>query len=289
MTGEYSVEWSDHTDHLAKAAQTDAAWYAAVADELVEPADRLLADVGCGGGGMAAALAVTAEPDARIVAVDGDDGVLAAAREYFKDAGVASRVQVAKADVAGDPAQLRANLGGAPDLIWASSVVHHAGDQQAAVDALATLLGSGGRLALAEGGLRARHLPWDVGVGRPGLEVRLDAAHDRWFAAMRDELPGSVAMQYGWTSALRRAGLADVATRSTLMERPPPLRPDDTRFVIDRLTHWVDRLREFDLLDPDDAAAWNRLLDADDPAWLGHRDDIFVLEARSVHTGTVRT
>ncbi len=286
MTGEYSVEWSEHAAHLAAVAQTDAAWYATAAETLVDPEDRLLADIGCGGGGMAAALAASAGPRARVVAVDGDDEVLAAARQHLEGVGLGSRVELAKAQVTGDPAELRAALGESADLVWASAVVHHSGDQQAAVDALATLLAPGGRLALAEGGLRARHLPWDVGVGSPGLEVRLEAAQNRWFAAMRAELPGSVSMPYGWTTALRKAGLVDVATRSMLIEHPPPLSAEDVRLVTDRLAHWVERMSGFDLLDQDDVAAWNRLLDEDGPAWIGRRDDVFVLEARSIHTGT---
>jgi SAM-dependent methyltransferase len=256
-----------------------------MAAELVRPTDRLLADVGCGGAGMAAALASTAAPDAEVVAVDGNEEILAAARENLAGAGIASRVRLARADLTGGQAGLAAVLSGAADLIWASAVVHHAGDQQATVDTLTGLLAPGGRLALAEGGLRARHFPWDLGVGSPGLELRFEAAHDRWFASMRTELPGSVPMPYGWTTALRRGGLTDVTTRTTMIERPPPLGADDTAFVVDRLSHWVDRLREVDLLDPDDLDAWKRLLDTDDPAWLGRRDDLFVLEAHSVHTG----
>jgi hypothetical protein len=29
------------------------------------------------------------------------------------------------------------------------------------------------------------------------------------------------------------------------------------------------------------------LLDPDRPEWIGHRDDVFVLDARSVHVGRV--
>lgn len=281
----YDIDWGEHTEHLSRAARGDAGWYAAMAAELVRPSDRLLADVGCGGAGMAVELARAASDETEIVAVDGDEEVLVAAEQNLAAAGVGTRVRVALADLAGGRDVLAEALGGAPDVIWASAVVHHAGDQQAAVDVLAGLLAPGGRLALAEGGLRSRHLPWDVGVGRPGLELRLDAAHDRWFATMRDELPGSVPMPYGWTEALRRAGLEDATSRTTLIERPPPLSTDDARTVIDRLGHWVERLREVDLLEPDDVAAWDRLLDADDPAWLGNRTDLCVLEARSVHTG----
>ena len=93
-------------------------------------------------------------------------------------------------DLGGDLSAVRAAAGPGADLVWASGSVHHAGDQQRAVDTLAGLLAPGGRLALAEGGLPLRCLPWEVGVGEPGLEIRLDAAQDRWFARMRGHSRG---------------------------------------------------------------------------------------------------
>lgn len=284
--GGYDIEWSDHAEHLSRAASADADWYAAMATELVRPTDRLLSDVGCGGAGMAAALASAASSETEVVAVDGDEEILTTAGQNLAATGVGTRVRLARGDVAAGREALATVLGGEADVVWASAVVHHAGDQQAAVDTLAGLLAPGGRLALAEGGLRSRHLPWDLGVGRPGLEIRLEAAHERWFTTMRAQLPGSVPMPYGWTTALGRTGLADVTTRTTLIERPAPLGPDDTRTVLDRLGHWVERLREVELLEADDVTAWDRLLDADDPAWLGNRDDLYILEARSVHIGS---
>lgn len=285
VDGDYDIDWSEHTDHLAAAAHTDAEWYSTVAADLVRPADRLLVDVGCGGAGMAAALALAA-PAAQVVAVDGDEDVLAAAAENLARAGVRDRVRLTKADLTSPVADLAAVLGADADLIWASAVVHHAGDQQGAVDALAGLLAPGGRLALAEGGLAARHLPWDVGVGDPGLELRLDAAQDRWFAAMRSELPGCVRMPYGWPVALHLAGLADVTTRSGLIERPSPLAPGNLARITERLRHWVDRLGEHDLLSVADLDAWSRLLDPVSADWLGGRDDVYELTARTVHLAT---
>ena len=41
-------------------------------------------------------------------------------------------------------------------MIWASGVIHHLGDQQQALDALASLLAEDGRLALAEDVLDSR-------------------------------------------------------------------------------------------------------------------------------------
>jgi hypothetical protein len=137
---------------------------------------------------------------------------------------------------------LRSAIGAPADLIWASASVHHAADQQAAIDALASLLGPGGRLALAEGGLPSRNLPWDIGLGEPGLELRLDAAQDRWFKAMRESLPGSVPLPYGWTDALTRAGLTGVTTKSVLTEQPVPLSDEKRTQVIEQLRHRVARL-----------------------------------------------
>jgi SAM-dependent methyltransferase len=281
MSG-FEIDWAEHADHLATVAHDDAGWYAGLASGLVRPTDRLAVDVGCGGGGMAIALAAALPPGGRVVALDGAEAVLAGARAAAAAAGVA--VEFRLADLA-EPAGLLGLIGAPADLVWASASVHHAPDQQAAVSGLAALLAPGGRLALVEGGLRPRCLPWDLGVGTPGLELRLDAAEGRWFSGMRAALPGVVPMPYGWVAALSRAGLADPTTRSTLLEWPTPLPPADTAKVVDALRWRVDRLRRNGMLDPADEQTWGRLLDPDDPAFLGHRPDLYHLEARSVHIG----
>jgi SAM-dependent methyltransferase len=281
----YAIDWAAESGRLSGAAQDDAAWYEAQAAALVKPADRLAVDIGSGGGGMTLALASTLT-QGRVVAVDIEPALLAAATELAGERpGARVRVETAVADLADGAESLREALGGPADLIWAAASVHHLGDQQAAVSLLAGLLGPGGRLALAEGGLPVRHLPWDIGLGEPGLEVRLDLAQDRWFAAMRAGLPHSVRMPYGWTEALRRAGLVQVTTRTTLFESAPPLDPRQRQRVVDGLAHRVNRLRPSGLLDPADLATWDALLDPDRPEWLGHRTDLFRLSARSVHVG----
>ncbi|MGH8825338.1 MAG: class I SAM-dependent methyltransferase [Jiangellaceae bacterium] len=282
MSGQPDIDWAEQAAYLSQAARTDADWYRSVASRLVRPTDRLLVDVGCGGGGMAVALALTSL-SARVVAVDDEPAVLKAAAEVFTEAGV--EVRTAVADAAGDPQVLAAAIGGPADLVWASAVVHHAPDQQATVDVLAGLLAPRGQLALAEGGLPRRHLPWDLGSGRPGLESRLEQAQDAWFAAMRDSMPEAVRMPYGWPSALRRAGLTDVTTSTSLIERPPPLDAAERERVAGKFAHRVEWLREREMLPLEDDAAWTRLLDPEAPEWLGRRDDVFVLDARSVHVG----
>lgn len=280
-TEPYDIDWTDAADRLAASARTDEDWYRSVAATLVRPGDRVAVDVGCGGGGMAMVLAAALGPDARVIGVDGAPDVLARARELTGNL----NVEFVLADLHHGMAPVREQVPDGADLIWASASVHHLGDQQAAVDALAALLREGGRLALAEGGLSPRHLPHDVGVGEPGLESRLQAAQERWFVGMRANLPGAVRMSYGWTEALSRAGLRSVSTRTWLLEQPPPLPTDRLAAVVDRFGHRSARLHEIGLISDDDAAAWRRLLDPTDEAWLGNRGDLFSLDARSVHVG----
>jgi SAM-dependent methyltransferase len=269
----FEVDWTEAADRLAASARSDADWYRAVIAVLARPGDRVAVDVGCGGGGMAVVLAAALGDGARVIGVDGAADVLARARELAGDS-----VEFVEADLHHGMAPLRGIVPDGADLVWASASVHHLGDQQAAVTELAGLLRPGGRLALAEGGLAARHLPFDVGVGDPGLEDRLQAANDVWFRGMRGRLPGSVRMPYGWPTALRRAGLTAVTSRSWLLEPPP-----DVALITDRFGHRVPRLHEMGLLTDDDAAAWRALLDPSAPEWLGHRDDLFHVEARTVH------
>jgi len=280
----YVVDWAAVADRLTGAARSDRGWYESVAATLLRPGDAMVADIGCGGAGMTAALAAALGPTGRVLAVDGSAEVLDAARATVRAAvpDNGATVEFIRADLDTDLSSVERGL----HLVWASASVHHAADQQKAVDALADLLAPGGRLALSEGGLAAKFLPWDLGVGEPGLEIRLIAAQDRWFAEMRARLPGSVPMPYGWTTAMRRAGLVDIGSRSWLIEQPAPVDGERRLRIVDRLTHRMDRLRPSGLLTDADVAAWDRLLDRRDPDWLGHRDDLFHLEARTVQVGT---
>ncbi len=282
MTNVFDIDWSEEADRLRTAADLQAEWNESVARSLVRPEDRVAVDMGTGGGGMARALATALPEGGIVVAVDHSEDVLARARDTLRD--VRARCEIGSLD--DGPDRLREVIGEPADLVWAAHAVHHAGDQQACVDTLAALLAPGGRLALAEGGLPTRTLPWDLGIGEPGLELRLDAANDRWFAGMRAELPGSTRMPYGWPDALRKAGLRDVTSRTVLTERPTPLSDDDKGHVIDRMTRWVGRLRETDFLSKEDLASWDQLFDEEGPHWLGRRTDLTDLSASTIYLGT---
>ncbi|MRT44546.1 SAM-dependent methyltransferase, partial [Xylella fastidiosa subsp. multiplex] len=83
--------------------------------------------------------------------------------------------------------------------------------------AFAARLAPGGTLAIMEGGLPARFLPRDIGIGRPGLQARLDVLEEEWFADMRASLPGAVAEAEDWPALMTTAGLRPTGTRTFLL------------------------------------------------------------------------
>lgn len=234
-------------------------------------------DVGCGAGGAACAFA--GHPVVRrVLGVDRDPRLIEVAQRRARAEGVAERVRWASGEVG----RLPLRPGGA-DLVWASGVVHHVADQQAAVTELAGLARPGGTVALVEGGLPMRCLPDDVGVGLPGLEARLDEARARWFADLRAELAGP-AMPYGWPAALAAAGLVEPRTRSYVAESTAPLDDIGRRMAHQHLIHALDELG--DRLDAGDREALRRLLDPADPVSIHRRDDLTVTAVRTIHAAT---
>jgi SAM-dependent methyltransferase len=312
------IDWVARLADLRQADLANGPALRSVADRLVSalPAPRpTVLDVGCGAGGMSAALAAAladrwtdarTRPGGTLVLVDMVPELLAAATENATAAirpgidragvdragvdragagavpgtGGGVDVRAVRADIA-DPDRF-AELPRA-DLVWASNVVHHAPDQRAVVSTLADRLAPGGCLALSEGGLAMRCLPWDVGVGEPGLQDRLIAAHGTWFHRMRTEMPGSVRMPIGWNQALTDAGLNGVTAFSYLVDVPAPLSDNGRTAVVSWLA-WMTRTTT-DLVTVADAAALARLLDPTDQAYVGRRDDVFMLKASTVYLG----
>lgn len=252
------------------------------------PGGATVVDIGSGAGGQAAAFArvLAARGGGRIVLVDASPELLEAAGQAVAQAlggGVlAESVSVEKvcADAASD--ELLKQVPEA-DLVWASRVVHHLPDEQAGVTRLARLVRAGGWLALSEGGLATRYLPWDIGVGEPGLQDRLNAARDVWFAAMRAEMPDSVRMPYGWGIALGKAGLTEVTSFTALTDHPAPAAPAVRDAVVEWLTSLSERMDEG--LSESDRAALKALLDPSADSYVGARDDVFLLSASTVYVG----
>ncbi|WP_327326854.1 class I SAM-dependent methyltransferase [Streptomyces sp. NBC_01210] len=246
---------------------------------------RRILDIGSGPGVMTCVFA-EAFADAEAVAVDGTPGLLERALARAERLGLGGRVAVRHAELPegleGGDERGEAGLGTA-DLVWSSKAVHHLGDQQGALNALVGVLRPGGLLAVAEGGLPMRFLPRDIGIGRPGLQARLDAALEHWFEIMRAELPGSTTVVEDWPAMLSRAGLTRVGSFTSLLDLPAPLGETARAFLHTQLTRLQETMSES--LDVEDRKTLDVLVDPRAPEGILRRPDAFLLSATTVYTG----
>ncbi|MFI9245968.1 class I SAM-dependent methyltransferase [Streptomyces sp. NPDC053086] len=273
------IDWSEMGSVLEAQAELFSPVYeramAWLAQKVTEPG--LVVDAGSGPG-VVSCLFAEAFPAARIVAVDSAAPLLERARARAVRQGVGDRFDT----VAGELPEALDKLDYPADLLWASRSLHHLGDQRAALAAFAARLAPGGTLALLEGGLPSRFLPRDIGMGRPGLQARLDALAEDWFARMRADLPNSVAATEDWPALLTAAGLRHTRTRTFLLDLPAPAGDRARAYVAAHLSRVREGLAA--TLDAGDRATLDRLLDPSDPASVHVRPDVFVLGAYTVHT-----
>ncbi|MFJ2900889.1 class I SAM-dependent methyltransferase [Streptomyces sp. NPDC087212] len=273
------LDWAELADHLESQAEVFTPLYeramAWLTGKQTEPG--LVVDAGSGPGVLSGLLA-EAFPGARVVAVDSSAPLLERARARADRQGHGDRFDTLTGEL---PSVLDA-LEYPADLIWASRSLHHLGDQRAAIAGLAARLAPGGTLALVEGGLPSRFLPRDIGIGRPGLQARIDVIEEARFARMRAELPGSVPETEDWAALMRAAGLRPTGSRTFLLDLPAPL-PDRVRTHIAAV---LTRTRENFAtdLDTDDLTTLTRLTDPNDKASVHHRPDVFTLSAHTLHT-----
>jgi len=223
-------------------------------------------DVGAGTGTGTFAL-LRAFPRSTVTAVDAAPEMLERLAAKARQHGLADRVRTVAADLdAGWP-----DL--APvDLAWASSSMHHMADPDAVLARLHATLRPGGLLAVVEMTSFPRFLPADVGVGRPGVEERCNALID---AERVRRLPH---VEADWTARIAKAGFTVEAERTFAVDIAPPA-PEATR----RYAHaTLSRIREKldGLLDTDDAAALDVLLDPERPESVLRRDDLSVRTSR---------
>ncbi|MGW7268659.1 class I SAM-dependent methyltransferase [Streptomyces sp. NPDC054842] len=275
-----STDFDELLPLLEREAELFTPLYASAAAWLreMQPEPGLVVDAGSGPGVISCLLAETF-PRARVVAVDSARALLDRAGARAADRGLTDRFSTLRADLADGLGELEYPA----DLLWASRSLHHVGDQRAALAGFAESLAPGGTLALLEGGLAPRFLPRAIGVGRPGLQARMDAVHEHGFEEMRGELPGAVAETEDWPALLTAVGLRHVATRTFLLDLPAPLSEEGRAYVAASLARRREGLAGG--LGAEDLATLDRLLDPDDQASVHHRPDLFLLTAQTVHVG----
>ncbi|QSS94143.1 class I SAM-dependent methyltransferase [Streptomyces sp. M54] len=275
------IDWDVLGPLLEQEAELGAAQYEEAARWIAAlptaPDVRRVLDVGSGPGVVSCLLA-EAFPEAEVVAVDATPALLRRAADRARRLGLGDRFRTLTAELPEDFAAL-----GEADLIWAGNSLHHLGDQRAALAEFAALLRPGGTVALVEGGLPARRLPRDIGIGAPGLEARMGAASATRFEHMRSELPGAKREIEDWGALFGAVGLTPQGTRSFLLDLPAPLSRPAREHVIASIAREREVLG--DLLNAEDSAVLERLLDPEDPEGLHHRPDVHLLSARTVHLG----
>lgn len=278
-----SADTRSDKDYSARLAFTDRV-YASVYEQIVTwlavpPGSRVL-DVGCGTGSMTVLLARMVGQNGTVAALDIAPAHLNATQHLLDTTPYAQRVEYHQGDIDALPFEAAQF-----DLVWCSHVVHGQPDQLASTRGLCRMVKPGGRVALREGGLPLQCLPSELGIGTPGLEARLRAAFEQWFAGWRALLPGSVSYPWGWSQMLRTAGCGSVTAHTFLLEALSPLNDDHQLYI----KEWLEGMLEdgAQTLTEGDQQTVAQLLDPASPHYVLQRPDLHLRAGTSVYVGTL--
>jgi SAM-dependent methyltransferase len=233
-------------------------------------------DLGCGPGVGSCCLAQRFEA-ATVLAVDGSATMLEYAKARAQRLGLTSRVQTRLVELPGGLDAL-----GRTDVAWASMVLHHVGDEAAALGRIRGLLEPGGLLAVVERAAPLRVLPAQVEVGPPGLWDRLDAAWAAWFNDMRADLPGATTSA-DYQTMLESAGFELVADDVLTLVLDAPLDAQARRFAHESLLRTRAQLGPY--ASSTDLEALDLLIDENAEDGMLRRDDVQVRAARHLYVG----
>ncbi len=229
-----------------------------------------IVDLGCGTGAGTFAL-LERFADARVLAVDASPEHLRRLDRNAAERGLSARVKTIAADLDADWPDL-----GTPDLIWASSSLHHLGDPERALRRARTVLSPSGLVAVVELAGTERVLPEGTFAGVAGLEGRILSAAGRRHAAE------PLHRGDDWGRTLAAAGFAIVDKRLVDVHIDPSQAPLGAvnRYAYLRL----QRMRQAAgaVSSPEDLAALDRLLDRDRSESVLRRSDLAVRTQRSV-------
>jgi SAM-dependent methyltransferase len=268
--------WADQTEiegelHLSFITDT-ATWVSELRGLDAPPVERVI-DVGSGPGVGTCELA-RCFPHAQVIAVDSSPAMLERATGRIAAQGLETRIGTRLAELPDGLDRVER-----ADVMWASMVLHHLGDEVSSLRQFGAMLRPHGLLAIAEFGDPTRVLPDDLGFGRPGLEDRLDAVTSTWFAAMRASLPDSVGST-DLHSMLDAAGFDVIGSRLARSHHDAPLSDQARRVVVGHLGRMRHLVGEG--LDEDDVRTLEILCDVDDPRGVMHRSDVFVRASRQI-------
>ncbi|MFI6339906.1 class I SAM-dependent methyltransferase [Streptomyces sp. NPDC050535] len=224
------------------------------------PPARIL-DLGSGPG--TGSLALTRQfPSAHVTAADISPQMLHRLHKQAAAHGVAERINTLETNL--DKPWTEISERGPYDLIWAAAFLHHVADPARTFTQAFEQLRPRGLIAVTEMDFFPLFLPEDTGIGRPGLEARLHAATN-------------AQPPHEWAGFLTDAGF-------TVEERRPFEIRLDYAQIGPSLNAYAQiclaklRSHATDVLEADDLAALDALLDETQPHSIARRDDL------SVHT-----
>ncbi|MFD8542755.1 class I SAM-dependent methyltransferase [Streptomyces sp. NPDC059649] len=232
--------------------------------DLTHRAPVRILDLGSGPGTGSLALAHRF-PMAAVMAVDISPQMLHRLHKQAAAHGVADRISTLEANL--DEQWPQTGQDGPYDLMWAAAFLHHVADPARTLAQGFERLRPGGLLAVTEMDFFPRFLPEDTGIGRPGLEARLHAA--------TNTLPS-----HEWTDRLTDAGFTVEARRTFEIRldrtQAAPALSSYAQVCLAKL-----RSHATEVLDMDDLAALDALLDETQPHSIVRRDDLSMRTSRT--------
>lgn len=229
---------------------------------------------------MTRLLAGAVGPGGLVVGLDANPELLEFGHSAITGTDLAERIKFQVGDVLRLPFE-----DGSFDLVWCSRVVHGLPDQLAGVRELRRVVRPGGRVVIREFGLPMQFLPFDLGIGEPGLNGRLQVAQSHWFANWRASLPDRVVYPFGWSHMLSEAGLTEVAPKSFLDEFTSPLETYQKEYLEANLSHELNDKEGKHLLSAQDVHTLEDLLNQASPHYLFDRDDLHAILVETIYVG----
>ena len=244
----------------------------AIANLGLESGMRVL-DAGCGTGEALQWLCDAVAPQGTVIGID-----LAAAHVSAARASASGQALVLQADVRQPPLTPRSF-----DLVWSVNTINHLREPLAGVQALASLLHPGGRIAVGQSSLLPdMFFAWDSRLERLTTEAVRQYYRDRYDLSERD-----LADTRSIVGLLRRSGLRDVTAQTLIIERMSPLNPADEAYLLEAIFRdtWGERLRPY--LSGEDYDELTALCDPRHPGFALRRTDFHFLQTFTVAVGQV--